>query len=125
MFGGLKYIFFALDSLYDICFLAYFDRLRVMNVVNTHIEALLIFFVFFPRKSLKICSRSILTFRRLTCEFLLSSNDVVKRKANSTIEQQILKGHEKRDRLLKFKCCLLKGRQTPLSNCKIVKVTKN
>ena len=58
------------------------------------------FVFFFQLKSLKICSRSVLIFRG----FLLNSvNSIVERKANSTIERQQCKGHEKRDRLLKSK----------------------
>ena len=56
---------------------------------------------FFSGKSLKICSRSILIFRCLTSDFfLIQCISIVKRKANSTIEQQNCKGREKRDRLL-------------------------
>ena len=56
-----------------------------MNLVSP-IKVLLIFF---SGKSFKICSRSIMIFRGLTCDFFLSSVHFhCKRKANSTIEQQ-------------------------------------
>ena len=59
---------------------------------------------FFSGESYKICSRSILIFRGLTCDFfLVQFISIVKRKANSTIEQSNCKGHEKRDRLLILK----------------------
>ena len=51
--------------------------------------------------SRKTCSRSILIFRGLTCDYFLNSVHFIdKRKANSTIEQQKSKRREKRDRLL-------------------------
>ena len=58
------------------------------------------FFVFFSGKSVKICSRSVSIFRGLTCSFFSSSVHFHKRKANSTIQKQKCKGHEKRDRHL-------------------------
>ena len=61
-------------------------------------------FYFFSFRKSKVCSCSILIFRGLTCDFSLSSVHLYfKRKANSTIEQQNCKGHEKRDRLLILK----------------------
>ena len=54
---------------------------------------------FFSGKSLKICSRLVLIYRGLTSDFFLSSSSIciVKRKANSTIEQQKCEGHENCD----------------------------
>ena len=57
---------------------------------------------FFSGKSLKICSRSILIFRGLICDFF-RFNSLVKKKANSTIQQQKCKDHKKRVRLLILK----------------------
>ena len=54
---------------------------------------------FFQEKS-KIWSHSILIFRGLIFDLFISSLHFFKRKANSTIQQQKCKGHEKRDRLL-------------------------
>ena len=57
------------------------------------------FFGFFSGKSLKFI-HSILIFRGLTYDFFENQCiSLVKRKANSTIEQQKCKGHEKRYRL--------------------------
>ena len=60
------------------------------------------FFVFFfSRKSLTFCLRSILIFRGLTGNFfLVQCIVIVKRKANSTIEQKNVKVTKKRDRRL-------------------------
>ena len=59
------------------------------------------FLCFFFQEKLKICSRSFLVFRCLTCDFFSSSvHFIFKMKANSTIKQQKLNGDEKRDRLL-------------------------
>ena len=56
------------------------------------------FYFFFSGKNLKVCSRSVLSFRGLTCDFfLLQCISIVKKKSTSTIEQQKCKGHEKRD----------------------------
>ena len=48
------------------------------------------FFVFFSRKSLKICSGSILIFRGLSSDFLISVHFLCQKKANSTIEHKIV-----------------------------------
>ena len=69
-------------------------QLRLMDVVSTLIYVLLIFF---SRKSLKICSRSILIFARFDLSFLVNFSAFL----------------------------LLKGRQIPLLNSKFVKVTEN
>ena len=54
----------------------------------------MIFVLFFFRK------KSFLIFRGLTCVFFrVQCISIVVKKANSTIEQQKCKGHEKRDRL--------------------------
>ena len=61
-----------------------------------------LFCFFFQEKVFKICSHSVLVFRRLvTCDFFkVQCISIVKRKASSFMEQQKCKGHEKRDRLL-------------------------
>ena len=65
-------------------------KLRLMNVVSTLIKVLLMFFVFFSGKSLKICSLSFLIFRDLTSDsFQVHCISIVKKEANSSIEQQI------------------------------------
>ena len=66
--------------------------------MSTHISVFLIF----CRKKSKIYSCSILIFRgfELYFFFQVQSISFVKMKANSAIEQQNCKGHEKRDRLL-------------------------
>ena len=57
--------------------------------------------IFFLRKSLKICSGSNLLFRGVNFDLFSSSvHFFLARRANSTVEQQKCKGHEKHDRLL-------------------------
>ena len=63
----------------------------------------MIFLPFFSRKILEICSGSNLIFRGLFFDFFgvlffeVLFISVIKRKTNSTIEQQKCKGQEKRD----------------------------
>ena len=52
--------------------------------------------VFFSGKSHKVCLRSVLIFRCLTCDFFFKFSAFLL----SSIEQQKCKIHEKRDRLL-------------------------
>ena len=52
-----------------------------MNIVSTRILVLVIFFFGFSGKNLKICSRKILIFRGLTCDFFyVQSISIVKRR---------------------------------------------
>ena len=59
-------------------------------------------FCFCYWKNFKVCSRSNIIFRGLLSDifFLVKFISFVKRKANSTIDEQKCKGHEKRDQLL-------------------------
>ena len=61
-----------------------------------------IFLCFFSGKSPKVCSRLNWIFRGFNIQFFfqIQSISIVKKKANSIIEQQKSKSHEKRDRLL-------------------------
>ena len=84
-------------------------RIIIKIKINESIEYSYIgiadFFCFQEKVFRKICSRSVLIFRGLTCDFFFQVQciPIVERKANSLIEQQNCKIHEKRDRLLVWK----------------------
>ena len=62
-----------------------------MNIVKTFIKVLVFFCFFFSRK----VSSLVLIFPGLTCDFFqVQCISIVKRKVNSTIDQQKYKGHQ-------------------------------